>query len=244
MAGDKILVVDDDDEIRNLIAIYLNREGFEVIAAANGNHIRELCLEHEPQLIMLDLLLPGDNGYELCRTVRSISDAPVLFVSCKDEETDKVIALALGGDDYITKPFSPGELVARVKAHLRRYRKQEQSLAAQVPTLRFKGLEIDVIARKVKVSGKTAPLSSTEFELLYALAKQPDRVYSPDQLFRHIWGVDAAGDVRTLQVHMSNLRKKVESDPRNPKYIITLRGMGYKFNGLACDETVADARRR
>lgn len=234
MTSEKILVVDDDDEIRNLLVIYLSREGFEVIASPHGNDIRELCLKYEPMLIVLDLLLPGADGYELCQAVRRVSDAPVIFVSCKDEEEDKVTGLALGGDDYITKPFSPGEFVARVKAHMRRYRKQERSNSMTVPKLQFKGLEIDIITRKVKVSGAEAAVSSTEFELLYALARQPDRVFSPDQLFRHIWGVDTLGDIRTLQVHMSNLRKKIESGPGNPKYIITIRGVGYKFNGIAC----------
>jgi DNA-binding response OmpR family regulator len=234
MTRDNILVVDDDEEIRHLIVLYLSREGFEVTAVPNGQGIRELCLKLEPKLIVLDLVLPGADGYELCQTVRTVTDAPVIFISCKDEEADKVIGLGLGGDDYITKPFSPGELVARVKAHLRRYRKQELSLARTVPTLVFKGLEIDILTRKVRVSGEDIPLSSTEFELLYTLAKQPDRVYRPDQLFRLIWGVDAIGDIRTLQVHMSNLRKKIDRDPKNPKYIITIRGMGYKFNAHAC----------
>jgi DNA-binding response OmpR family regulator len=210
------------------------REGYKVIAVPNGHGIRELCLQHEPKLIILDLVLPGSDGYELCQIVRSVTDAPIMFVSCKDEETDKIIGLGLGGDDYMTKPFSPGELIARAKAHLRRYRKQEMSLDRRVPSLVFKGLEIDIISRKVKVSGFDAGVSGTEFELLYTLAKQPDRVYRPEQLFRHIWGVDAAGDIRTLQVHMSNLRKKIEVRDNNPKYIITVRSMGYKFNGHAC----------
>ncbi|MFC0213056.1 response regulator transcription factor [Paenibacillus chartarius] len=234
MSGDKVLVIDDDEEIRNLIRIYLSREGLQVVTLPNGNGIRELILKHEPKLVLLDLLLPGPDGYELCQLIRSVTDAPVIFVSCKDEEADKIIGLGLGGDDYITKPFGPGELVARVKAHLRRYRQQELSVGKSVPTLTFKGLEIDVITRKVTVSGKEVQISSTEFELLYTLAKHPDRVYRPEQLFTHIWGVDSVGDIRTLQVHMSNLRKKIETQETNPKYIVTIRGMGYKFNGHAC----------
>lgn len=236
MSEDKVLVIDDDDEIRHLIRIYLSREGFEVVTMPDGQGIRELCLQHAPKVILLDLVLPGDNGYELCRKVRTVTEAPVIFISCKDEEADIVSGFGSGGDDYITKPFSPGELVARVKAHTRRYRKQEQALERTVPPLLFRGLEIDVITRRVKVSGEEVFLSSTEFELLYALAAQSDRVFRPEELFRLIWGVDAVGDVRTLQVHMSNLRKKIEAGADNPKYILTIRSMGYKFNGTTSSQ--------
>jgi DNA-binding response OmpR family regulator len=233
MSGEKILVIDDETEIRNLIRAYLSREGFQIITAGHGGDIEELIRQYDPKLVLLDLLLPGEDGFEICRKIRACSEVPVLFVSCKDEDADKVIGLGIGGDDYITKPFSPAELVARVKAHLRRFLKQEHVIIPK-SQLHFIGLEIDLVGYSVKLNGEPISLSSKEFELLRLLAENPDRVFKNEQLFDMVWGMDAMGDMRTLLVHISNLRKKIEMNENNPKYIITIRGVGYKFNIHAC----------
>ncbi|MCY9665320.1 response regulator transcription factor [Paenibacillus alginolyticus] len=232
MAGETILVVDDEQEIVQLIQLYLAREGYKVISANNGQDVFEIVKEHKPDLIILDILLPGLDGIEVCRQLRKTSNTPILFISCKSEDIDIILGLSMGGDDYMTKPFSPSQLVARVKAHLRRNSIREQH-QDDPQLVKFPGLEIDLVSHIVRVNGQTISLSAKEFDLLSLMAKTPNRVYKIEHLFELIWSLDSMGDPRTLIVHISNLRKKIESNPAEPRYIITVRGVGYKFNGSA-----------
>ncbi|WP_308634438.1 response regulator transcription factor [Paenibacillus silvisoli] len=233
MNGSKILVVDDEADITELITLYMEREGFEVHMTDNGEDAVRLAAELEPDMVLLDISLKNLDGFEVCKQIRTISNVPILFISCKSDDTDIIHGLTVGGDDYMTKPFSPSQLVARVKAHLRR-----QSVnggkspidRALGEVLVYDGLRIDLPARTVHVNGKEIALSAKEFELLVRLAKTPNRAFALDDLYTIVWGHDSMGDTRTLMVHVSNLRKKIEPDPANPIYIITVRGVGYKFN--------------
>ncbi|SEC15296.1 response regulator transcription factor [Paenibacillus sp. GP183] len=231
MTGEKILVVDDEPEIVELISIYLIKEGFEVISTGNGQQVFDLVLQHNPSLIILDILLPGMDGIEVCRQLRKTYNMPIIFISGKSEDIDIILGLSMGGDDYMTKPFSPGQLVARVKAHLRRYTLNDQK-KDDPQILKFPGLEIDLVSHIVKAGKQFISLSAKEFDLLTLLAKTPNRVYKIEHLFELIWSLDSLGDPRTLIVHISNLRKKIEPNPAEPRYIITVRGVGYKFNGF------------
>ncbi|GFN30735.1 response regulator transcription factor [Paenibacillus xylaniclasticus] len=226
----KILVVDDEPEIIELITLYLQREGYAVCSADNGMDALSLIDKEKPDLILLDVLLKQLNGLDVCQQIRELTDVPVLFVSAKSDDNDIIQGLSVGGDDYITKPFSPGQLVARVKAHLRRQSISMQHQEAGRDILAFDGLVIDLTARTVRIADQPVSLSVKEFELLTLLAKQPNRAFKLSSLYEAVWGVDSIGDTRTLMVHMSNLRKKIEADPANPRWIITMRGVGYKFN--------------
>ena len=228
MAGEKILIVDDEYDIRHLIYRYLIKERYNVITAENGYSALELIKKEQPDLVVLDIFLPDIDGFEVCQELRKISPVPVIFLSSKSEDMDKILALGLGGDDYITKPFSLSELGARIKAHLRRNRLLIADNGRQ--TLNFPGLKIDLTKLMVYVTDKPITLSAKEFQLLTTLAQNPNRLYSTEQLFDLIWGRDNLGDTRTVAVHISNLRKKIEEDPANPTYILTIRNMGYKFN--------------
>ncbi|UUZ82329.1 response regulator transcription factor [Paenibacillus sp. P26] len=229
MAGEIILVVDDEEEIVELISLYLRKEGYQVISSHSGSEALTLVQEHRPDLVILDILLPETDGIEVCRQIRKSHNTPILFLSCKSEDMDIILGFSIGGDDYITKPFSPGQLVARVKAHLRRDHLLEQH-KEESQHLNFPGLEIDLLSRTVRVDGTLVPLSSKEFDLLIHLAKSPNKVISLEQLYKMTWGVDSNGDTRTLLVHISNLRKKIEPHPSDPRFIHTVRGIGYKFN--------------
>ncbi|XEC92651.1 response regulator [Paenibacillus tarimensis] len=233
-----ILVVDDEPEITELIGLYLNREGYHIHTADNGAEALDLARTLRPDLIILDIQMRIMNGIEVCQELRKSSDVPILFVSCKSDDTDIIHGLSIGGDDYITKPFSPKQLVARVNAHLRRLKLNSDSMnsikaeGSDANTLlRNNGLVIDLDAHTVHVDGKPIAVSAKEFDLLTFLAKHPNKAFQLDLLYQTIWGTDSAGDTRTLMVHISNLRKKIEPDPANPTYIITVRGVGYKFNG-------------
>jgi len=239
LAGEKILIVDDEPEITELISLYLVKEGFRVVIGADGFKALELTRTEKPDLIILDVLLPGLDGFEVCYELRKETDVPILFLSCKDQEMDKILGLGIGGDDYITKPFSPGELRARVKAQLRRAR-QSVTQANQGQVLRFPGLEIDFGSYTVSANGAPVNLSSTEFLLLSAMAQNPNQVFSTAQLFNIVWKEKSLGDARTVMVHISNLRRKIESDPASPRYILTVRGIGYKFSYPA--RTIADTQ--
>lgn len=230
MSGEKILVVDDEADIVELIQFYLVREGFVVISCDNGQQVFDLVEQHKPDLIILDVVLPGTDGIEVCRQLRKSNNIPILFISCKSEDIDIILGLSMGGDDYITKPFSLNQLVARVKAHLRRSALLDQRKEAP-QMLKYPGLEIDLVSHIVKVNGQPTSLSAKEFELLSLMAKTPNRVYKIEHLFELIWSLDSFGDPRTLIVHISNLRKKIEPNPTEPRYIITVRGVGYKFSG-------------
>lgn len=229
MTGKKILVVDDEPEICELINLYLSREGFEVVTAGNCHQALNSAREEEPDLIVLDILLPEVDGIEICMELRKITEVPIIFLSCKGESEDKIMGLTVGGDDYITKPFSPGELVARVKAHLRRNRLIQEKGEKQTSRLVFPDLVIDLLSHEVLVNEKRVELSSMEFRILAILAQNPNKVFSAEELYEKAWGSNSLGDFRTLMVHISNLRKKIEPDPSHPKYITTIRGVGYKF---------------
>ncbi|RXZ82282.1 DNA-binding response regulator [Paenibacillaceae bacterium] len=225
-----ILVVDDDNEINELLTMSLKREGYHVISSFHGHDALALTSEHSPDLVLLDVLLPGLDGFQVCSEIRKISNVPILFVSCKDEAIDKVVGLGIGGDDFITKPFSPIELIARVKAHIRRnYLLQKNENQAE-QTLRYDKLLIDPATHRVLVDNKPVALSAKEFKLLFHLAKNPNRVYKNEQLFTLLWDDVHLGDTHTVMVHIYNLRKKLERNPAKPHYIHTIRGVGYKFN--------------
>jgi len=227
-----ILVVDDEPEITELIAMYLSRESFDVHTADNAADALALVDRLKPDMVILDIQLGPMDGIEVCRRIRERSDMPILFVSCKDDDTDIIHGLEVGGDDYVTKPFSPRQLVARVHAHLRRQGLLNAGSAREneePAILSFEGLTIDCDGYTVERDGTAVALSAKEFELLTFLARHPGKAYQLDELYRIIWGADSMGDTRTLMVHISNLRKKIEPDPANPAYIQTVRGVGYKF---------------
>ncbi|MFQ8601636.1 MAG: response regulator transcription factor [Anaerovoracaceae bacterium] len=235
MAQDKIMIVDNEMEIIQLIKLYLSREGYDVIWTTDSTKAAELAYDEKPDLILLDVVMPGLTGIELCGKIREQSDVPILFVSCKDQDMDKVLGLSIGGDDYITKPFSPAELVARVKAHLRRRNISGNSME-QLPeggeknTLTVGSLEVDLSAHTVTVNNKAVHLTAKEFEMLVLFCKYPNRVFTSRQIFDNLWNTyGLEDDVRTVMVHISNLRKKIETNPEKPEYIHTVRGVGYKL---------------
>lgn len=230
MSQKTILVVDDDQEINGLIAMSLKREGYRVISAFDGKSSLELAKTNSPDLVILDVLLPGMDRFEICSELRKTSNVPIMFVSCKDEDIDKVLGLRLGGDDFISKPFSPIELIARVKAHIRRNSMLQQKTVEQDQVLRYDNLVIDPNTHQVLVNNKPVELSAKEFKLLFHLAKNPNRVYKNEQLFAMLWDDVHIGDTHTVMVHIYNLRKKIEENPAKPKFIQTIRGVGYKFN--------------
>ncbi|MFC5699972.1 response regulator [Cohnella faecalis] len=226
-----VLVVDDEREITELITLYLEKSGFVVHTASNGEEALLLADSLRPDLIILDILLGKPDGIEVCRSLRAsaCADVPILFLSCKSEDCDIIRGLSEGGDDYITKPFSPSQLVARVQAHIRRRRQRERLADEPSDSLSFEGLDIDFRNHEVRMNGELVTLSVKEFELLVVLGRQPNRVFSLEELYRKVWNTDSMGDTRTLMVHISNLRKKIEADPSNPVWIQTVRGFGYRF---------------
>ncbi|MEK0314042.1 response regulator transcription factor [Cohnella sp. 56] len=227
-----VLVADDEREITELIGLYLTKEGFAVHAAHDGSDAIRIAEALGPDLVILDVSLGDMDGIEVCKKMRagSCADVPILFLSCKGEDADIVLGLSEGGDDYITKPFSPRQLVARVHAHIRRRRQRERPQSDEQPvTLVYGSLEIDPVRFEVKRGGEPLQLSAKEFELLCVLARQPNRIFAMNELYRLVWHTDSMGDTRTLMVHISNLRKKIEPDPSCPVYIHTVRGFGYRF---------------
>lgn len=230
MAGETILIIDDELEISELLELYLKQSGFQTICTDNGQDALKLARSHNPDLIILDVLLPDLDGIEICHELRKFTNIPIIFLSCKSEDMDKILGLTVGGDDYLTKPFSPGELVARVKAHLRRNRLINGPKHQEESQLSFPGLVIDMVSHVVFVNDQPVILSAKEFKLLVLLAQNPNRVFSIEQIFQSVWNSVSFGDNRTVMVHISNLRKKVEPDPSNPQFILTIKGVGYKFN--------------
>lgn len=226
-----ILVVDDELEITELITLYLEREGFTVHTSDNGTDALHIANALIPDLIVLDVSLGRMDGIEVCRALRqgACADVPILFLSCKAEDRDIIRGLSEGGDDYITKPFSPSQLVARIQAHIRRRRTRERIAEQQVDSISFPGLEIDYRSLEVRLEGELIALSAKEFELLSVLARQPNRVFPLEELYRRVWQTDSMGDTRTLMVHISNLRKKMEKDAARPRWVQTVRGFGYRF---------------
>jgi len=230
MSGNKILVVDDEPDIIELIGLYLEREGYDVLSTDNGEDALRITQEMKPELILLDIQLKSLDGLEVCQRIREHSNVPILFISCKSDDTDIIHGLEVGGDDYITKPFSPSQLVARVKAHLRRHSVSGNRIdRSPDEVLAFDGLVIDLAGRTVHINEREVALSVKEFELLLCLAQSPNRAFPLDDLYNIVWGAHSMGDTRTLMVHISNLRKKIEQDPTNPSFIVTVRGVGYKF---------------
>ncbi len=220
-----ILVVDDESAVRKLVKTYLEREGFTVLEAADGSAAVNLSRREKPDLVILDLMLPEIDGLEVCRILRSESDAFVLMLTAKADESDKLTGLGLGADDYLTKPFSPRELVARVRAILRR----GAGGPAGTKIINAGPVRVDRIRHEAAVDGKPLDLTAKEFEILLQLLRHPGMVYSRQQLLQQVWGYDFFGDARVVDVHVAKLRKKIEADPANPKYIKTVRGIGYKL---------------
>ncbi|HWI60226.1 MAG TPA: response regulator transcription factor [Symbiobacteriaceae bacterium] len=228
-----ILVVDDDPKIVSLICLYLERDGFKTVSATDGAAALDLIGKQKPCLVVLDLMLPKVSGLEVCRRLRERSDTPVLMLTAKVEEEDKLAGLALGADDYMTKPFSPRELVARAKAILRR----TGMLNERRPKLILHGVEVDLDRHRVKVDGQEVYLTAFEFKLLVALMEFPGRVFGREQLLAQVYSYDEMYVVdRTIDVHIGKLRQKVEADPAKPERIITVRGVGYKFREAGSEE--------
>lgn len=231
----RILVVDDERALVDLVQSYLVHEPYEVLTAADGPAALELARKAQPDLVVLDLMLPGLDGLEVCRQLRQFSDAYILMLTARTEELDKILGLTVGADDYLTKPFSPRELVARIKALLRRPRQvaggnSHQAASSEAPPAlqRWDALTIDEAQHEVTLHGHPVDLTAREFALLLALAEHPGRVFTRDQLLERVWG-DAYYDDHVVDVHLGNLRKKLETDPTHPEYLETVRGVGYRF---------------
>lgn len=226
----KILVVDDEREIAELIRDYLRATGYDVITAENGQEGLELFQKEDPDLAILDIMMPIMDGLELCRKIRSSSNIPILMLTAKKEDSDKILGLGLGADDYVTKPFSPRELIARVQSQLRRY----NELSGQVKktdTLQFGEIEIDPSAHIVTVRGEIVNFSVKEFEILHYMAMNMNQALSREKIFENVWGFNEYGDINTVTVHVRKIREKIEKDPSHPEYIETVWGIGYKFKG-------------
>jgi DNA-binding response OmpR family regulator len=223
----RILVVEDERNLVNLLRGYLEREGFEVHEALDGNAALKTARSVEPDVVILDWMLPGMDGMEVLRELRRSSDTYVIMLTARTEEMDRIVGLSAGDDDYLTKPFSPGELVARIRAMLRRPRGGVPGVA-EMP-LQFDELIIDPARREVRLRGEEVDLTALEFELLAALASRPGLVFNRGQLLEHVWGEAYFGSDHVVDVHVANLRKKIEDDPANPRYIKTVRGVGYRF---------------
>ncbi|MGI6604432.1 MAG: response regulator [bacterium] len=225
--GEKILVVDDEESILELLRYNLEKEGYSVLSVQDGAEAIEMAKREKPDLVLLDLMLPVVDGLEVCRRLRQSSNVPILMLTAKREETDRIVGLELGADDYLTKPFGIRELLARVRAILRRTRGYEELGPSQRITVR--GLVIDPERHEVIVRGKKVELTLKEFELLSFLARNPGRVFPREELLERLWDYEFLGDSRTLDVHIRHLREKIEVDPSNPIYIKTVRGVGYKL---------------
>lgn len=218
----KIMIVDDDPNICEIVQVYCEREGFICSYSYSGTEAMKLLKSFEPDLIILDVLLANENGIDWCRNARSYTNAPIVFLSSREEDEVKISALSYGGDDYVTKPFSPGVLMAKIKAHLRRV-----STGRGEQLLKLPGLTLDYYAQSVIMGSETISLSKKEFSLLSYMAQNVNHVVGVDVLFQLIWGTENLEDTRTVAVHISNLRKKIEADPANPERIVTIRGTGY-----------------
>jgi Response regulators consisting of a CheY-like receiver domain and a winged-helix DNA-binding domain len=227
----KILIIEDDQSIADLLNDYLEISGYESQVCTDGTSGYQQILYNTYDLIILDIMLPGMDGFEILRRIRDNIDIPVLLVSAKKEEIDKIRGLGLGADDYITKPFSPSELVARVKAHIAKYNRllNRNSDNSYKNTLLIRGLEIQKQSMRVFINNHEVTLAQKEFELLLFMAQNPNRVFNREELFERIWGMEAMGDSATVTVHIARIREKIETDPSNPQYIETVWGAGYRF---------------
>ena len=225
----KLLIIEDETSIVELERDYLELSGFTVDYTGSGAEGLEKALNEDYDLLILDLMLPEVDGFEICRSVREKKDIPILLVTARKDEIDKIRGLGLGADDYITKPFSPSELVARVKAHLSRYDRLVGNREHRNDIVEIRGLRIDKTSRRVWVQGEEKSFTNKEFDLLTFLAEHPDHVYTKEELFREIWNMDAIGDIATVTVHIKKIREKIEFDTSNPQYIETIWGVGYRF---------------
>ena len=225
----KILIVEDEVAIADLEKDYLELSGFDVEVANDGLIGYQKAMEEDYNLVILDLMLPGMDGFEICRKLREEKNTPIIMVYAKKDDIDKIRGLGLGADDYMTKPFSPSELVARVKAHLSRYERLIGSAAEVNKVIEIRGLKIDTTARRVWVNGQEKAFTTKEFDLLTFLASHPNHVYTKDELFSEIWDMESIGDIATVTVHIKKIREKIEMDTSNPQYIETIWGVGYRF---------------
>ena len=226
---EKILILEDDLQIQTLIRDYVNASGYIAITASDGEEALMKFESESPHLALLDIIVPKIDGFEICRKIRNESNIPIIMLSSKKEDTDKILALGLGADDYIEKPFSPRVLIAKIQSQFRRVNVLSGTPHSDVLTIR--DLELDVKARTVTVKGENIPFSVKEFEILHYLMLNKNQALSREKIFDEIWGYNEYGDINTVTVHMRKIREKVENDPSNPEYIETVWGIGYKFKG-------------
>ena len=225
----KILIVEDEVAIADLEKDYLELSGFEVEVENDGTNGLARALAEDFDLFILDLMLPGIDGFELCKQIRGKKNTPILMVSAKKDDIDKIRGLGLGADDYVTKPFSPSELVARVKAHLARYERLIGSNTPENDIVEIRGIKIDKTARRVWINGEEKQFTTKEFDLLTFLAENPNHVFTKEELFKEIWNMDSIGDIATVTVHIKKIREKIEMNTAKPQYIETIWGVGYRF---------------
>ena len=225
----KILIVEDEEAIADLEKDYLELSGFDVEIENDGTSGLERALSEEFDMYILDLMLPGTDGFEICKKIREKKNTPILMVSAKKDDIDKIRGLGLGADDYITKPFSPSELVARVKAHLARYERLISSNAQENEIIEIRGIRIDKTARRVWVNDEEKQFTTKEFDLLTFLAQNPNHVFTKEELFSKIWDMESIGDIATVTVHIKKIREKIEFNTAKPQYIETIWGVGYRF---------------
>ncbi len=227
----KVLIVEDEDAIAEIERDYLELSGFDVTLASDGKEGLDIALKEDFDIIILDIMLPGMDGFDICKEIRKEKDIPIIMVSAKKEDIDKIRGLGIGADDYMTKPFSPSELVARVKAHLARYERLLTNNKPENEIIEIRGIKIDKTARRVFVNGEEKSFTTKEFDLLTFIAEHPNHVYTKEELFREIWDMDSIGDIATVTVHIKKIREKIEADTSNPQYIETIWGVGYRFKG-------------
>ena len=225
----KILIVEDEVAIADLEKDYLELSGFEVEVENDGTNGLARALAEDFELFILDLMLPGIDGFEICKQIRGKKNTPILMVSAKKDDIDKIRGLGLGADDYVTKPFSPSELVARVKAHLARYERLIGSNTPENDIVEIRGIKIDKTARRVWINGEEKQFTTKEFDLLTFLAENPNHVFTKEELFKEIWNMDSIGDIATVTVHIKKIREKIEMNTAKPQYIETIWGVGYRF---------------
>ena len=226
----KILIVDDEADLREMVTSILEQDGFKTIKTAGTvAEALKICRDWEPDLAILDVMLPDGNGFSLFEQMRTFTEVPVLFLTARGEDEDKLKGLGLGADDYITKPFSPSELVARVKAHLNRYQRLVNNQMEVNDIIEIRGLKIDKTARRVYLNGEEKVFTTKEFDLLTFLAGHPNRVFTKEELFNKIWDMESLGDIATVTVHIKKIREKIEVNTAKPQYIETIWGVGYRF---------------
>ena len=225
----RILIIEDESSIAELEKDYLELSGFEVALEEEGNQGLKRALEEDFDLLILDLMLPGLDGFEICRRFREAKNTPIIMISAKKEDIDKIRGLGLGADDYMTKPFSPSEMVARVKAHLARYERLIGSGSPENEIIEIRGLKIDKTARRVWINGEEKNFTTKEFDLLTFLAQNPNHVFTKEELFSKIWDMESIGDIATVTVHIKKIREKIEFNTAKPQYIETIWGVGYRF---------------